>query len=79
MNDKYKQYLNIKNDKNLIQKHVLTEYQVDIFNKINDLKLYEIKSACIGTLFPLVFVTLFFRNSYSQYNLSFIDSFFCIS
>jgi len=58
MNEKYKQYYNISNDKNLIERKVPTERDLERFEEWKVSKREEFKKSCIGMsiILPIIFV-----------------------
>lgn len=59
MNEKYKQYYNIQNDKNLIQKKMVTERDLQKFYEWRSLKREQLKKSTLGmTIILLIIVAV---------------------
>ena len=56
MNEKYKQYYNIQNDKNLIQKKMVTERDLQKFYEWRALKREQLKKSTLGMTITLLII-----------------------
>ena len=58
MNEKYRQYFNLTNDKNLINSRIPTEQEKEIFYRLRDLKREEFKKGLIAMTIILLFIVV---------------------
>lgn len=58
MNEKFRQYFNVSNDKNLIDRKTPTEQDKEIFYGLRDLKREQFKKSLIGMTISLLIIVL---------------------
>ena len=66
MNEKYKQYYNIQNDKALIERKVPTERDLEKFNQWKVLKREQLKNTCLGMSIAFLIIVVI-RNSFRKF------------
>ena len=72
MNEKYQQYINVRNDKTLIERCIPTERDLLIFEDWKIMKREQLKKSAFGMLVVLLFIIIV-RNSLEKYNWNIIN------